>query len=61
MNDRLQSSHPDVYAAGDVCQGKDFSTEEFSVQAIQPTAADHGRIAAMNMCGRDPATRAAST
>ena len=53
VNDRLQSSHPDVYAAGDVCQGKDFSTEEFSVQAIQPTAADHGRIAAMNMCGRD--------
>ena len=53
VNDRLQSSHPDVYAAGDVCQGKDFSTEEFSVQAIQPTAADHGRIAAMNMSGRD--------
>ena len=53
VNDRLQSSHPDVYAAGDVCQGRDFSTGEFSVQAIQPTAADHGRLAAMNMCGRD--------
>ena len=53
VNDRLQSSHPDVYAAGDVCQGKDFSTAEYSVQAIQPTAADHGRIAAMNMSGRD--------
>ena len=53
VNDRLQSSHPDVYAAGDVCQGKDFSTEEFNVQAIQTTAADHGRIAAMNMSGRD--------
>lgn len=53
VNDRLQSSHPDVYAAGDVCQGKDFSTDEFNVQAIQPTAADHGRIAALNMSGRD--------
>ena len=53
VNDRLQSSHPDVYAAGDVCQGRDFSTGEFSVQAIQPTAADHGRLAAQNMCGRD--------
>ena len=53
VNDRLQSNHPDVYAAGDVCQGKDFSTGEYSVQAIQPTAADHGRIAAMNMAGRD--------
>lgn len=53
VNDRLQSSHPDVYAAGDVCQGRDFSTGEYSVQAIQPTAADHGRIAALNMAGRD--------
>ena len=53
VNDRLQSSHPDVYAAGDVCQGRDFSTGEFNVHAIQPTAADHGRLAAMNMCGRD--------
>jgi NADPH-dependent 2,4-dienoyl-CoA reductase/sulfur reductase-like enzyme len=53
VNDRLQSSEPDVYAAGDVCQGADFSTGEYSVQAIQPTAADHGRIAALNMAGRD--------
>ncbi len=53
VNNRLQSNIPDVYAAGDVCQGKDFSTGEYTVQAIQPTAADHGRIAAMNMAGRD--------
>lgn len=53
VNDHLQSSVADVYAAGDVCQGRDFSTGEYTVQAIQPTAADHGRIAAMNMAGRD--------
>jgi len=53
VNNRLQSSNTDIYAAGDVCQGKDFSTGEYSVQAIQPTAADHGRIAAMNMMGKD--------
>jgi NAD(P)H-nitrite reductase large subunit len=52
VNDRLQTSDPDIYAAGDVCQGKDFSTGEYSVQAIQPTAADHGRVAAINMGGR---------
>jgi NAD(P)H-nitrite reductase large subunit len=52
VNDRLQSSKPDVFAAGDVCQGRDFSTGAYSVQAIQPTAADHGRIAALNMAGR---------
>ena len=52
VNDHLQTNQPDVYAAGDVCQGKDFSTGEYSVQAIQPTAVDHGRIVAMNMAGR---------
>ena len=53
VNRRLQSSDPDVYAAGDVAQGVDFSTGNFEVQAIQPTATDHGRIAALNMTGRD--------
>ena len=52
VNENLQTSRKNIYAAGDVCQGRDFSTGGFSVQAIQPTAADHGRIAAMNMCGR---------
>ncbi len=53
VNERLESNNPDIFAAGDVCQGKDFSTGEYTGQAIQPTAADHGRIAAMNMAGKD--------
>lgn len=53
VNDRLQTNVHDVFAAGDVCQGLDFSTGGRSVQAIQPTAADHGRVAAANMCGLD--------
>ena len=53
VNERMQTNIPEIYAAGDVCQGKDFSTGEYSVQAIQPTAADHGRIAAMNMAGKN--------
>jgi NAD(P)H-nitrite reductase len=53
VNNRLQTNIPYIYAAGDVCQGMDFSTGEYSVQAIQPTAAEHGRIAAMNMAGKD--------
>jgi len=52
VNEHLQTNHPDVYAAGDVCQGKDFSTGDYNVQAIQPTAADHARIVAMNMSGK---------
>lgn len=45
----MQSSIPDVYAAGDVAHSKDFSTGQFGLQAIQPTAVDHARIAANNM------------
>ncbi len=48
----LQSSVADIYAAGDVAQGPDFSTGERQVHAIQPTASEHGRIAALNMAGR---------
>ena len=50
---QLQSNVSDVYAAGDVAQGIDFSTGDYVVQAIQPTAADHGRIAGSNMVGRN--------
>lgn len=51
VNHSMQTSNSDVYAAGDVAQGIDFSTGNFEVQAIQPTATDHGRIAALNMSG----------
>ncbi len=52
VNRRMQTSNADVYAAGDVAQGVDFSTGNQEVQAIQPTATDHGRIAALNMAGQ---------
>ena len=47
----LHTNVDDIYAAGDVAQGPDFSTGGQSVHAIQPTAVDHGRIAATNMMG----------
>ena len=47
----MQSNDAAIFAAGDVAQGIDFSTGEYSVQAIQPTAADHGQLAARNMAG----------
>ena len=49
IDEYMQSSVADIYAAGDVASGKDFSTGALSVQAIQPTAVDHARIAASNM------------
>jgi NADPH-dependent 2,4-dienoyl-CoA reductase/sulfur reductase-like enzyme len=53
VDDRLQTNKPGIFAAGDVAQGPDFSTGERAVHAIQPTASEHGRIAAMNMAGID--------
>ncbi|MCF6191076.1 MAG: NAD(P)/FAD-dependent oxidoreductase [Cocleimonas sp.] len=52
VNNKLQTNIANIYAAGDVAQGKDFSTGDYEVQAIQPTATDHGRIAALNMAGQ---------
>lgn len=53
VDQRLQTSVGGIFAAGDVAQGRDFSTGEYSIQAVQPTAVDHGRIAASNMAGGD--------
>lgn len=52
VNRQMQTNDPNIFAAGDVAQGIDFSTGEYSVQAIQPTAADHGQLAARNMAGQ---------
>ncbi len=49
VNAHMQTSHPDIFAAGDAAQGRDFSTGFDTVQAIQPTSVEHGRIAAINM------------
>jgi NAD(P)H-nitrite reductase large subunit len=52
VDEHMQTSVPDVYAAGDVAQGRNLSTGEWDVHAIQPTAVEHGRIAALNMLGK---------
>jgi NAD(P)H-nitrite reductase large subunit len=48
----LQTNVEGVYAAGDVAQGPDFSTGKQEIHAIQPTASEHGRVAALNMAGQ---------
>lgn len=56
VDNHLKTSVDDIYAAGDCAKGPDFSGG-WSVQAIQPTAVEHGRIAALNMAGRPAAFR----
>ncbi|MCK5498343.1 MAG: FAD-dependent oxidoreductase [Gammaproteobacteria bacterium] len=53
IDEYLRTNIPNIYAAGDAAQGFDFSTGEQSVHIIQPTAADHGRTAALNMVGHE--------
>jgi len=55
VDNHLRTNVPEVYVAGDVAQGKDFSTGGQSVHAIQPTATEHGQVAARNMAGEDAA------
>ena len=50
VDGHLRSTDEHVFAAGDVAQGPDFMGG-WSVHAIQPTAVEHGRIAALNMAG----------
>ncbi len=50
VNEYLETSVADIYAAGDCAQGPDFSGG-WSVHAIQPTSVEHGRLAATNMAG----------
>jgi NAD(P)H-nitrite reductase large subunit len=51
VNNQMQTSSADIYAAGDVTESIDFSTGERIVNAIQPNAAEQARIAAINMTG----------
>ncbi len=57
VDQHLESSVEGIFAAGDVAQAPDFSTGSRQVHAIQPTAAEHGRVAALNMAGRESAYR----
>ena len=54
VDEHLATNVENIFAAGDVAQGPDFSTGDFMVHAIQPTAVEHGRIAALNMLGQSP-------
>jgi len=57
VDQHMQTTVQHIYAAGDVAQGRDFSTGEWVVHALQPTATEHGRVAALNMAGQPVAYR----
>ncbi|MBI5898411.1 MAG: NAD(P)/FAD-dependent oxidoreductase [Rhodocyclales bacterium] len=53
VSERMQTSVPNVYAAGDCAQAKSFYSDTKVMNAILPDAAEQGRIAGMAMAG-DP-------
>ena len=53
VNDRMETSVPDIYAVGDAVQVKHYVTGEDALIALAGPANKQGRIAADNICGRD--------
>ena len=53
VNDRMETSEPDIYAVGDAVQVKHFVTEQNTLIALAGPANKQGRIAADNICGGD--------
>lgn len=51
VDDHMQTSLPDVYAAGDCTQGMDASIGQQRILAILPNASLQGRCAGINMAG----------
>ena len=53
VNDRMETSLPDIYAVGDAVQVKHYVTGEASLISLAGPANKQGRIAADNICGGD--------
>ena len=53
VNDRMESSVPDIYAVGDAVQVKHYVTGQDAVISLAGPANKQGRIAADNICGGD--------
>lgn len=53
VNDRMETSAPDIYAVGDAVQVKHFVTGQDAVISLAGPANKQGRIAANNICGGD--------
>jgi len=60
VNDQMQTclpagtaNEPDIYAAGDVAETVDYITGEPTISAIWPNAIEQGKVAALNMLGKE--------
>ena len=51
VNDRMETSNPDIYAAGDSIEVKDFVTDDYTLIPLAGPANRQGRIIADNIAG----------
>jgi NAD(P)H-nitrite reductase large subunit len=53
VNNRMMTNMSDVYSAGDVTETYDITRDSNWINAIWPCAVEQGRIAGLNMAGRE--------
>lgn len=53
VSEFLQTSYPDIYAAGDVAETEDITQGKTALNSLWPNAVEQGKIAGMNMAGQD--------
>lgn len=54
-NPYMQTNHENIFAAGDVAETFDITTEEYTVNALWTCAIQQGRVAGLNMIGKKTA------
>jgi NAD(P)H-nitrite reductase large subunit len=52
-DETMRTNVPDIYVAGDVAETYDISRDKMGVNAIWPCAFEQGRVAGLNMAGRE--------
>jgi NAD(P)H-nitrite reductase large subunit len=52
-DETMRTNVPDIYVAGDVAETYDISTGKMGINAIWPCAFEQGRVAGLNMAGRE--------
>jgi NAD(P)H-nitrite reductase large subunit len=56
VDGHMQTNVQGIFAAGDVARAPEFDTDRKIAYAIQPTAVEQARVAALNMAGREAAS-----
>ncbi|OGS43406.1 MAG: hypothetical protein A2539_03125 [Elusimicrobia bacterium RIFOXYD2_FULL_34_15] len=53
VNEYLQTTSIDIYSAGDIAQSSDLITGESTINALWPNAIAQGKVAGLNMVGKN--------